>query len=190
MLNVCVFCSSSNQLGAAYFDEARLLGELIAQRGWGLVYGGTRIGLMGQVARAVLENGGSVTGVIPELILSKGIQEKNCTQLIVTADMSQRKKLMIEKSDVFVALPGGFGTLEEMMEVITLKQLQILDKPVVFLNTLNFYQHLNHFFDTIFEQQFTASKFRNLFHIAPDAHNLFHYLDNYVPAQVSDKWSD
>jgi len=97
---------------------------------------------------------------------------------------------MIARSDVFVALPGGFGTLEEIMEVITLKQLQLHDKPIVFLNTQNFYDHLERFLDHIFSENFTAHKFRKLYYMAPDVNALADYLEEYQRPQLTDKWSD
>ncbi len=189
-LNICVFCSSSDNLDDAFYEDARKVGKHIAARGWGIVYGGTRIGLMGEIARTVLNSGGRVTGVIPEHILSRGIALNDCTELIVTPGMSERKNTMIEISDVFIALPGGFGTLEEIMEVITLKQLQIIDKPVLFLNTLNYYQHLNDFFEKVFEHRFTAGKFRELYHMAAEPGELFSYIDSYKPLRFTDKWTE
>lgn len=187
--NVCVYCSSSNALEEYFFTEARQLGQSITENNWGLVYGGTHIGLMGALANEALNLGGRVTGVIPEHIYNKGLAHTHCSELMIAPDMSQRKKTMIEISDAFIALPGGFGTLEEVMEVITLKQLQLINSPIVFLNTKGFYSKLDHFFDQIFHHKFTAEKFRELFFMADDIPSAIGYLKAYQPMQVTDKWS-
>ncbi|MBW6477930.1 MAG: TIGR00730 family Rossman fold protein [Bacteroidales bacterium] len=188
--NICVFCSSSNHVAEHFFHDAANLGRYIASKGWSLVYGGTNIGLMGHIADSVLKENSHVIGVIPRHIQSKGIEHRQCTELILTDDMSERKMTMIARSDAFVALPGGFGTLEEIMEVITLKQLHLHDKPIIFLNTRNFYDHLQRFFDHIFSGNFTANKFRELYYIAPDVDSLAGYLENYQRPKLTDKWSD
>jgi len=188
--NICVFCSSSNHVADHFFRDAATLGRFIASKGWSLVYGGTNIGLMGHIADNVLNGNSNVIGVIPRHIQAKGIEHRQCTELILTDNMSERKMTMIARSDVFVALPGGFGTLEEIMEVITLKQLQLHDKPIVFLNTKNFYDHLERFLDHIFSENFTAHKFRKLYYMAPDVNALADYLEEYQRPQLTDKWSD
>ena len=187
--NVCVFCSSSNYLDEIFYYQAELLGRFIASRQWGLVYGGTNVGLMGHIANAVLEGHSSVIGIIPKHIQAKGIENKDCTELIVTDDLSTRKNTMINRSDVFVALPGGFGTLEEIMEVITLKQLQLHNKPVIFLNTNHFYDSLFEFFENIFNKSFTSDRFRDLYFNAPDIDAIEKYLDNYVTPVFKNKWT-
>ncbi|TVQ86870.1 MAG: TIGR00730 family Rossman fold protein [Bacteroidetes bacterium] len=188
--NICVFCSSSNWIDQKYFRDTGLLGEMILRKGWRLVYGGTDVGLMGHLAHTILKGRGEVIGVIPENIQKKGIALKRCTELIVTSDMASRKNRMIELSDAFVALPGGFGTAEEVLEVITLKQLQLHTKPVVFINTLSFYSHLENFFENMFEKRFTSDKFRKIYHFAPDIASVEQYLDKYVSIVFSDKWSE
>lgn len=186
---VCVYCSSSNALEKNYYDQARLLGRTIAQEGWSLVYGGTHIGLMGEVANTALEGKAGVIGVIPQHIHNRGLGHSGCTQLIVTPDMSERKKTMIGLGDAFIALPGGFGTLEEVVEVITLKQLQLLNKPIVFLNTQGFYNGLGNFFESFFHKGFTAEKFRQLYFMADDIAQAVDYIRSYQPLNLTDKWS-
>ncbi len=188
--NICVFCSSSNQIADHFFHDAASLGQYIVAQGWGLVYGGTKIGLMGHIADIVLKGKSNVIGVIPRHIQAKGIEHRQCTELILTNDMSERKMTMIARSDVFIALPGGFGTLEEILEVITLKQLQLHDKPIIFLNTNNYFDHLACFFDQIFYEKFTADKFRQLYYMAPHVNALSEYLKNYQRPYLTDKWSD
>ena len=188
--NICVFCSSSNHIADHFFQDAASLGHYIVSKGWGLVYGGTNIGLMGHIADVVLKGNSNVIGVIPRHIQAKGIEKKQCTELILTEHMSERKMTMIARSDVFVALPGGFGTLEEIMEVITLKQLQLHDKPVIFLNNNRYFDHLERFFSHIFSQNFTSSKFRQLYYMAPNLDALAEYLEKYKSPHLTDKWSD
>lgn len=139
-MKVAVFCASADEVGEVYKEAARLLGKEIAWHSWELIYGGTNCGLMREVAEAALQEGGKVRGVIPRCIVEKGMAARNLTELIEVEDMKERKQLMREQADAFVALPGGWGTLEEITEVITLKQLGLHHKPVVFLNTAGFYE--------------------------------------------------
>jgi cytokinin riboside 5'-monophosphate phosphoribohydrolase len=187
--NVCVFCSSSNNLEKEFYNEAKRVGKFLASRNLRLIYGGTDIGLMGAVAREVKNHGGEAWGVIPELIHNKGLSFDLCDRLIITSDLRERKRVMFEESDVFIALPGGFGTLEEIFEVITLKQLQFKNPPVVFLNTLSYFDPLEKFMSDLFDKGFTSHKYRNLYYIASNVNELDRYLEKYVPDMITDKWS-
>ncbi|MCB1520503.1 MAG: TIGR00730 family Rossman fold protein [Hyphomicrobiaceae bacterium] len=129
--NICVYCGSGAGLNPAYAEAARTLGAALAAAGIGLVYGGGGLGLMGEVARATLAAGGRVTGIIPRFLTEKEHMMCDVTELIVTSDMHERKRLMFERSDAFVALPGGIGTLEELVEQLTWSQLGQHDKPIV-----------------------------------------------------------
>lgn len=142
MRKVCIFAASSATLDPIYTDAAFELGVLLAQRGIELVFGGGRTGLMGACARGVKSRGGRVTGIIPEKLNVRGIAFEECDELIVTADMHERKAAMERISDAFVTLPGGMGTLEELMEVLTLNQLGYLSAPMVLLNVEGFYDEL------------------------------------------------
>ena len=133
---------------------AEQLGGQMAGRGHALVYGGTNVGLMGSVARAMRQAGGKVVGVIPKFIADRGIAYEAADELIITNDMRQRKATMEARSDAFIAMPGGFGTLEEVLEIITLKQLQQHTKPVVFLNPGGFYDPLTSLFEHMYEKRF------------------------------------
>ncbi len=189
--NICVFCSSSNHLDNKYFKLAENLGQLIARNNWSLVYGGTNVGLMGRLAEASQNYGNPhITGVIPQRIFDKGIANDACDELIITSDMYERKKVMASKSDAFVAMPGGFGTLEEILEVLTLKQLQYLSGPVVFLNVEGFYCHLEKMFATLFQKGFSNQKYRSLYYMAPDLESMEKYLIDYNLPSLTDKWSD
>ena len=137
--NVCVYCGSNPGLNPAYGKAANRFGQLLAEAGVGLVYGGGGLGLMGEVARAVLAHGGHVTGIIPTFLSEKERMLRDVQEMIVVEDMHQRKKLMFDRSDAFVALPGGIGTLEELVEQLTWAQLGQHAKPVILLNVDGFW---------------------------------------------------
>src|SRR6185436_14291684 len=137
--SICVYCGSSPGRSPAYAEAARSLGRLMAENDIGLVYGGGGLGLMGEVARAVLAGGGRVTGIIPEFPTEKEHMLRELTDLVVVADMHERKRLMFDRSDAFVALPGGIGTLEELVEQLTWAQLGRHSKPIVLFNAAGFW---------------------------------------------------
>lgn len=187
-MNICVFASSSDAVNRDYFDAARELGRFIGERGYTLVYGGTNVGLMGEIAVSVQDNGGKVIGVIPWFIRDEGISNSSADQLIVTADMYERKRVMEEMSDAFFALPGGFGTLEEIFEVLTLKQLKRHNKPIVFYNTRRFYDTLFDFFERIYDEKFAKQTYKETYYITSDPQDALSYLENYSPSEIPDKW--
>ncbi len=137
--NICVYCGSGLGLDPAYAEAARTLGQTMAQNGIGLVYGGGSLGLMGEVARATVDGGGRVVGIIPAFLIEKEKMMRDVNELIVTEDMHERKRLMFERSDAFVALPGGIGTLEELVEQLTWVQLGRHAKPVIVANIEGFW---------------------------------------------------
>jgi uncharacterized protein (TIGR00730 family) len=137
--NVCVYCGSNAGISLAYAEAAHILGAALAANDVGLVYGGGGLGLMGELARAVLKHGGRVTGIIPAFLSEKEHMLRDADELIVVEDMHQRKKLMFDKSDAFVALPGGIGTLEELVEQLTWAQLGRHQKPIVLANIDDFW---------------------------------------------------
>lgn len=141
-MNICVYCGSSNGKDSSILKMAENFGRRIAQKEYGLVYGGSSLGVMGTLADAVMANGGEVTGVMPGNLFSKEIAHTGITKLITVADMHERKSTMADLADAFVALPGGFGTMEELFEIITWNQIGILDKPVTLLNWNDFYTPL------------------------------------------------
>ena len=187
-MKICVFCSSSNYLDKAYYDEAIALGDLIAKNGFELVYGGTTVGLMGKVAEASKAGGAVVSGVIPVFIKDKGISNPDCDNLFVTDNMRERKAKLESISDAFMALPGGFGTLEEILEIITLKQLQRHDKPIVFINTGGFYNNLILFFESVFQHRFASDSHRDVFALVGSAAEAIDYIKTYQPTIRRDKW--
>jgi len=142
--SICVYCGSGPGLNPAYVAAARTLGESMAANGIGLVYGGGSLGLMGEVARATLAAGGKVTGIIPAFLSQREKMLREADELIVTDDMHQRKMLMFQRSDAFVALPGGIGTLEELVEQLTWSQLGRHDKPIVLANIDGFWSPFLH----------------------------------------------
>jgi uncharacterized protein (TIGR00730 family) len=185
---ICVFSSSSDAVAPAYFQAARELGALIALRGHTLVYGGASTGLMGELARAVQAQRGKVIGVIPENIRARGVAYSPANELHVTADLRERKAMMETRSDAFIALPGGFGTLEEVSEVLTLKQLQVHSKPIIFINILGFYDKLLALYDHFYAEHFAKEQFRVYYTVVPDAASALVHLEDYRPPVSENKW--
>jgi uncharacterized protein (TIGR00730 family) len=155
--SLCVYCGSRPGAHPAFIDTARAVGQWIGSRGGQLVYGGGRNGLMGIVAEATLEAGGRVVGIIPKALVEKEWAHHGCTELHVVDTMHERKRMMAERADAFVALPGGIGTFEEFFEVWTWRQLGYHDKPVGLLNVAGYYDGLETFLRTGVEQQFMNS---------------------------------
>ncbi len=185
--NICVFCSSSDFIDRVYFEETEKLSRLLVKTGCSLVFGGGMIGLMGEAARIFKDNGREVIGVIPKKLNKKGIVFEESTRIIETVTMNERKLIMQEMSEAFICLPGGFGTLEEMLEVITSKQLGFHNKPVAVLNTCGFYDRLFGQFDVLFNGKFTDAKYKNLYYSTDDPEALIDYLENYRPVDHGDK---
>lgn len=177
MKYLCVFCGSSKGQGEEYTKSARKFGEHIAKKGWGLVYGGASIGVMGAVADGVLEAGGEVIGVIPESLVNWEVAHANLTKLHIVDSMHTRKKMMYDLSDAFVAIPGGMGTLDELCEIITWSQLKLHTKPCFVLNENNFYRHLIAHFDHICEQRFLSTEHRRIVREASDQTELWQLLE-------------
>jgi uncharacterized protein (TIGR00730 family) len=161
--SVCVYCGSSLGANPRHAEAARQLGAELAGHGIRLVYGGGRIGLMGQVADAVLAGGGQVIGVIPEHLQVQEKGHRGVTELHVVASMHERKNLMFELSDAFVILPGGFGTLDEAFEMLTWRQLQLHDKPILFLNIEGYWTPFGKLVDQFIGEGFARESSRRLF---------------------------
>lgn len=185
---ICVYCASSNHVDGAYVDVAIALGRCMADRHYTLVYGGGNVGLMGVLAEAVHENGGRVEGVIPQALADKGLGYAEADEMVVTAGMRERKAEMEARADAFVALPGGFGTLEEVLEAITLKQLSYHDKAIVLLNTNRFYDPLLGMFEHLYSSRFARPVYRALYHVAADVSDVLAFIEDYTPPVLSDKW--
>lgn len=186
--SVCVFCSSSEALDEKYYLLAEELGKKIGENNLRLIHGAGKIGLMGVLSRTVKKLNCHVTGVIPETLNKEGITSETDDEIIVTDSMHERKRIMREKADAFIALPGGFGTLEELLEIITLKQLRYHKKPIVIINYSHFYDNLIHQFEQMFWQQFSKKEYRNLYFIAENINDAFEYLNSYKYSITEDKW--
>jgi uncharacterized protein (TIGR00730 family) len=177
-MTVCVFASSSSRIDRKYVQAAAELGSLFARSKMKVIYGGGGIGLMGALADAVIENGGSITGVIPSFMNDEGWGHPGLNNMIVTTDMGDRKKNMFARADAVVALPGGIGTLEELMEAITLKQLGLFKGPVVILNTLDFYKSLFDFLEHMVSGNFMRSEHKDMWVIADTPVEVLNALSN------------
>lgn len=186
--NICVYCASSDAVDAHYFELAAEMGTRIAKRGDTLVYGGASKGMMGEVARATQRHGGRVIGIIPQSLVDLELAYTDADELIVTKDMRERKGLLETRSDAFVALPGGLGTLEEVMEILTLKQLRLTTKPLVLLNIEGLYEPLFTLFAHLTELRFVKPNYPQLYHAAPDLDDVFAYLDTYHPVLPEPKF--
>jgi uncharacterized protein (TIGR00730 family) len=166
---IAVFCASAAGTHSEYMDQARALGHAIAERGYGLVYGGATVGAMGAVADAALEVGGAVMGVIPGVLTDREIEHRGLAELHVVGSMHERKAMMAERADAFLALPGGFGTLDEFIEVLTWAQLRIHAKPCVLVNVRGYYDGLLSFLDKGVAEGFLKAENRRLIQVAGDA---------------------
>lgn len=190
MKNICVFCSSSNSLDEIFYKDARELGRLIGQAGFNFVYGGSTLGLMGAGAKSARANGAKVIGIMPEKLRDFGISEGDYDEFYVTKGMRERKAKLDELSDGVIALPGGFGTLEEISEIIVQKHLGYNNKPIVFLNTAGYYNNLIVFFNQIIDKNFAQKSMRNAYHIANTPQEAIDYIINYKPGRLPSKFED
>ena len=185
--SLCIYCGSNPGRQPAYIEAARELGRQMAGRGIGLVYGGASVGIMGAVADAVLEAGGHVTGIIPQSLVQKELAHGGLSELHVTGSMHERKRMMADLSDGFVALPGGAGTLEELFEVWTWAQLGHHDKPCALYNVGGYYDQLAAFLDHTVAEQFVKPQHREMLIVAQDAQDLLARIEAYEAPTVT-KW--
>lgn len=183
-MTACVFAASSSRIDKEYAIAAAELGTLFARSKIDVIYGGGGIGLMGVLADAVINNGGSITGVIPSFMQDEGWGHSNVKDMIVTPDMSERKKNMFARANAVVALPGGVGTLEELTEAITLKQLGLFNGPIVILNTLDFYRSLTDFFEHMIAGNFMRLEHKKIWEIAKNPDEVMVALTN------NRRWTD
>ena len=176
MQRICIFCGSQVGINGLYRQAATALGQLLVRHGYGLVYGGGHVGLMGVIADAVLASGGEVIGVIPESMVARELAHTGLTQLQVVPGMHARKARMAELADAFIALPGGYGTFEELFEVITWAQLGMHRKPIGLLNVAGYFNALKALVDQAIAEGFIRPEHRHLLTIADDAHTLLELL--------------
>lgn len=187
-MNICVFSSSSNAIAQVYVDEAIDLAQRIGQSNFCLINGGSNVGLMDVITREAGKNGAKTIGVIPEKLRDYNLASIHAHEIIVSGDMMERKAKMRELSDSFIALAGGFGTLEEILEVITLKQLGYHHKAIVFINTNGFYDDLFRQFEKSYDEKFAKENYRKLYFVAKNASDAMNYLMNYQPEETVNKW--
>ena len=166
---VAVYCGSSNGNDPSFLNDAVALGEAIAQAGLGLVYGGASVGLMGAVADAALAGGAEVVGVLPEVLSGSEIAHRGLTRLEIVQTMHERKARMVKLADAFLMLPGGYGTLDEMMEIVTWKQLRLHAKPCILINTAGYWNGLLEFLDRAVDAGFLKAENRGLLQVAVTA---------------------
>jgi len=165
-MNITVYCGSSAGNNPKLPEDAKALGRLMAREGITLVYGGSSLGIMGAIADSVMLNGGEVIGVIPENLFAKEVAHKGITRLLVVKTMHERKHHMAELGDAFIALPGGYGTFEELFEIITWNQLKIIEKPVILLNSDGYYDKLVSFLDDAFAKGFIRPENKKILFVA------------------------
>lgn len=187
-MNICVFSSSSNKIDKVYFEAAKELAVEMAKRQLHMVFGSGQVGLMGEMARTLHELGGKTIGVVPERLNKDGIVFPHCSEIVVTKDMRERKHVMDVKSDAVITLPGGFGTLEEISEMITGKQLGYHNKPLVILNIDGFYNSLIELFDKFCNNNFAKSDCTDLYFITDNIIEALDYIQNYKAHEVYDKY--
>jgi len=180
---IAVFCASAAGVHGEYMEQAQTMGRTIAERGYGLVYGGATVGTMGAVASAALDAGGAVMGVIPEVLREREIEHRGLAELHVVRSMHERKAMMAGRADAFLALPGGYGTLDEFIEVLTWAQLRIHTKPCVLVNVRGYYDGLLTFLDTGVAEGFLKPENRELIRVASDAEDGLRVLEELWAAQ-------
>jgi uncharacterized protein (TIGR00730 family) len=187
-MRICVYCSSSSAVAEVYCQAARDLGRSMAYRGHTLVYGGCDVGVMGAIARAVKEAGGRVMGIVPRQLDESGLTYREANEIIITESMAERKEAMEQNAEAFIALPGGLGTLDELAELLTLKQLGYVHGPIVILNTEEFYNDLLAHFERLYRERFAKPEYRMLYHVSPTPHEALEHIEHHVENPLPRKW--
>ncbi|MDP8262049.1 MAG: TIGR00730 family Rossman fold protein [Candidatus Ancaeobacter aquaticus] len=180
MKSICVYCSSSDALPDIYYTEAARLGKLLAGAGYRLIYGGGSIGLMGVLGQTTQKHNGKITGIIPKHLAKKGIMYEHAEEMIETHNLRDRKELMEQKAHAFIALPGGIGTLEEIAEIITLRQLHCHSKPIAIINTNNFYHDLLKHLNRCYKENFMHEGDRQLYYVANNSQEALTYISERI----------
>jgi len=187
MKQICVFCGSSMGNNLVYRHAAEILGAYLVKNNIGLVYGGAKVGIMKVLADTVLRLNGHVVGVMPKLLINKEVAHNGLTHFVVVESMAERKAQMIDLSDGFIALPGGFGTLDELSEILTYNQLHITDKPMGLLNVNGYFDRLLAFIDLGVEEGFIRQEHRSNLIVSDDMTTLFKKMEAYQPVEMA-KW--
>lgn len=186
--NICVYTGSSIRVAEHFHQLARDFGAAIAARGRGLVYGGGRVGLMGLCADAALAGGAPVIGIIPSHLQQWEVEHKDLTELLVVDSMHNRKRMMVERADAFVVLPGGFGTLDEAFEIMTWKQVHLHDKPIVILNSHGYWDPLLRLIEHVIQVGFAHETHTNLFKVATNVDEAFDMLSESSPPVIGPRF--
>lgn len=180
-MKICVYGAASDKINDKYKEAGRLLGEKLAKRGHGLVFGAGDNGVMGSVARGVYEEGGELIGVSPKFFNVDGILFEHCTELIYTDTMRERKKILEDSSDAYIIAPGGVGTLDEFYEILTLKQLQQHNKPIAIFNFDGYYDGILEWMKVAVRKEFISDMTLDLYKVSDDIDEIISYIENYVP---------
>ena len=187
MKNICVFCGSSMGFDKRYEEAAARLGEVLADNGCTLYYGGGSVGLMNVIANKMLERGREVVGVMPDFLLAHEIGHPSITKMIPTKTMAERKDILMRESDAFIAMPGGFGTLDEFSEVVVADQLRLMEKPIALYNTLGYYDDLVKWIDRGVRDGFVRGDHNRNIIVSDDPKELFEKMRDYNPVKI-EKW--
>jgi uncharacterized protein (TIGR00730 family) len=187
---LCVYCGSSRHLDPKYYAASEVVGRSMVKNGWGLVYGGGNVGMMGSVAASVKGAGGRVVGVIPDFMIERELAYHQADELITVGTMRERKRIMEERASAFLALPGGIGTLEELTEIMTLRYIRRIDKPVVLFNQDGFYDELLRFFERMTRERFKSAGLQALFSVAATPDEIWPLLDNPGLFEADPIWRD
>jgi uncharacterized protein (TIGR00730 family) len=185
---LCVYCGASNHLESRYYSAAEAVGRSMVANGWGLVYGGGNVGMMGSLARAVKAEGGHVVGVIPEFMRERELAYHEADELITVGSMRDRKRIMEERASAFLALPGGIGTLEELAEIMTLRYINRMNKPVVVYNQDGYYDDLLRFFERMTRERFKSPGLQALFSVAAQVGEVWPLLEAPGPFEADAIW--
>jgi len=186
--SITVYCSSSDHVHSAYLNVARDIGRLIAENGYALIYGGGKVGLMGELSAGAREAGGKVTGIILRKFQDMGVADPEVERMIACEDMRSRKRGLEEAGDAYIALPGGFGTFEEVTEMLSFKQLGFHNKPIVIVNPNGYFDDLIRQFERGFEEQFIEQRFSAIYHVVSDPVQAIDIIKNYQPPQLELKY--
>jgi hypothetical protein len=187
---LCVYCGSSSKLDPKYYAAAEAVGQAMVSHGWGLVYGGGNVGMMGSVARAVAQAGGRVVGVIPDFMRQRELAYEGAHEMVSVDTMRERKRHMEERASAFLALPGGIGTLEELAEIMTLRYINRLDKPVVLFNQDGFYDDLLRFFDRMTRERFKSQGMKTVLSVATQVDEIWPLLAEEGKFQADPIWQE
>ncbi len=187
---LCVYCGSSRDLDPRYYAAAEAVGRAMVAHGWGLVYGGGNVGMMGSVARAVKDAGGHVVGVIPEFMKDRELAYHQADELITVVSMRERKRIMEERASAFLALPGGIGTLEELAEIMTLRYINRMNKPVVLFNQEGYYDDLLRFFGRMTRERFKSAGLQALLSVAARVEDVWPLLDGPGTFEADPIWRE